>query len=253
MVGVSCRVWCVGVVSFVVLDVLGVLVFKFGAFLVCWFKFSSCWILFGVLVHVFKFFVVFGVFRCVDVVSSIFLHVWCFLVWCLSVFVVFGAVVWCLEVFVVGCLSLLCWWCLQVFVVLDAFGVVSSSFRRVWCLCCVGAVSLSFSSCLVPFWCVCVCVCVGVSSSFRRVGCLLVLVWCLQVFRRVWCLLVCWCGVFKYSCWMPFGVLCGAFKFSSCWVPFSVLVWCLQVFVVSWSLVLRPEYVKSKGTQGFVV
>ena len=226
--------------------------------LVCWcgvFRRVGCpwcvglqvWCLFGVLVQVFVVLDPFWcvgaclqvfrrvcVFRCVDVVSSIFLHVWCFLVWCLSVFVVFGAVVWCLEVFVVGCLSLLCWWCLQVFVVLDAFGVVSSSFRRVWCLCCVGAVSLSFSSCLVPFWCVCVCVLV-----------------CLQVFvvlDAFWC----WCGVFKffvvfgafwcvgvvsskYSCWMPFGVLCGAFKFSSCWVPFSVLVWCLQVFVVSWS------------------
>ena len=164
MVGVSCRVWCVGVVSFVVLDVLGVLVFKFGAF----------W--------------------CVGGVSSSFRRVGSFLVcWCMSSIVVFGAVVWCLEVFVVGCLSLLCWWCLQVFVVLDVFGVVSSSFRRVWCLCCVCAVSLSFSLFLVPFW---VCVCVGVSSSFRRVGCLLVLVWCL---RRVWCLLVCWCGVFKFS------------------------------------------------------
>ena len=150
---------------------------------------------------------------------------------------------------------------------LDAFGVVSSSFRRVWCLCCVGAVSFKFFVVFGAFL-VCVCVlvclqvfvvldafwcwcgvfkffvvfgafwCVGVVSSSIRVGCLLVCCVVPSSFRRVGCLLVCWCG---------------AFKFSSCWVPFSVLVWCLQVFVVSWSLVLRPEYVKSKGTQGFVV
>ena len=170
MVGVSCRVWCVGVVSFVVLDVLGVLVFKFGAF----------W--------------------CVGVVSSSFRRVGSFWVcWCMSSIVVFGAVVWCLEVFVIGCLSLLCWWCLQVFVVLDAFGVVSSSFRRVWCLCCVRAVSLSFSLFLVPFWCVCVLVCLQV----------------FVVLDAFWC----WCGVFK------FVVVFGAF-------------WCVGVVSSSFRRVL---------------
>ena len=204
-----------------------------GSFLVCWCmsSFSSC-LVSCVLMWCLQFFCMFGAF------------------WCgVFRFSSFGPVVWCLEVFVVGCLSLLCWWCLQV------------SVGCLWC----GV--FKFSSCLVPLLCWC-----SVFKFFVVFGaflvCVCVLV-CLQVFvvlDAFWC----WCGVFKF--FVVFGAFwcvgvvssnirvgcllvcwCGAFKFSSCWVPFSVLVWCLQVFVVSWSLVLRPEYVKSKGAQGFVV
>ena len=180
--------------------------------------------------------------------------------------------------------------CLQIFVVLDAFGVlvVSSSFR-VWCI--FGGV-FNFS-CLVPFWCVGVVsssfvvfdafllVClqvfvvpfggVRVSSSFVALGAF----WCVSVgvsssFRRVWCLLVCWCGVwvFKFSsCWMPFGVgvvsssfrrvgcllvcWCGVFKFSSwCWwgANFRCVraFWCVGVVSSSfhrvWCLLMHEGF-----------
>ena len=58
---------------------------------------------------------------------------------------------------------------------------------------------------------------VGVSSNFRCFWMPLVY-WCVFKFFVVFgVFLVCWCGVFIFSCWMPFWVL---------------LVWCLQAFVV---------------------
>ena len=86
--------------------------------------------------------------------------------WCVGVVFEFSS---CLVVL------LLVLVCLQIFVVLDAFGVlVSSSFRCVWCFFGVLVWFLHFFM-LDAFLGV-----VGVVSSS---------------FRRVECLLVCWCGV----------------------------------------------------------
>ena len=202
------------------------------------FEFSSCLVVLLLVLVCLQIFVVFGCLWCIGVSSS-FRCVWCF----------FGVLVWCLHFFFM----------------LDAFlgvvGVVSSSFRRVECL----------LVCWCGVWIFILFGGVGVSSNFRRFGCL----WCVGgVFKFSclvyfwWCLqffvfgafLVCWCGVFKFcrvwclfvgvsssfrrafwrcSCVFKFRrigclLVCQCwcvFKFSSCLVPFSVLVWCLGLQV----------------------
>ena len=155
------------------------------------------------------------------VVSSSF-RVWCVLggIFNFSCLVPF----WCVGVsssFVVFDAFLLV--CLQVFVVPFGGVRVSSSFVALgafWC------VSVGVSSSFRRVWCLLVCWCVSGSSSFRSVGCLLVLVWCLQVFvvlGAFWCV-----GVVSSS--FRRGV--GGVQIFVVFVPFGVLVWCLQVFVV---------------------